>query len=88
MRRLLPATLAALVVLVGLGTVMASCKQEDGERCQKDSDCQSGVCNPAQHICAGGGDDNNPIDATPPIDGPRVDAPIDAGPPIDAPPDI
>jgi hypothetical protein len=77
------------LVLVGLVTAgvlaLAGCKQGEGERCQIDDDCASGlVCNQATQLCARPGSSGG-IDAEPPIDAADVDAAIDA--PIDAPED-
>ncbi|MDX2090169.1 MAG: hypothetical protein SFX73_20085 [Kofleriaceae bacterium] len=77
----------ACVLLAGLA--WAACKQQEGERCQINDDCEDGlVCNKATQECAirTSGD----IDATIPIDAPdaattddaSIDGPIDA--PIDA----
>ena len=80
--RLLIAVLLAAACSIGL---VASCKQAEGERCQVDDDCESGlVCAQATQTCA---DDNTSqgIDALPPIDAPADAALPDA--PTDAPPD-
>lgn len=62
-------------LVVGIGAWVAGCKQGEGERCQVDDDCASGlVCNRATQSCAktnGGG-----IDASN-LDGP-IDSPADA----------
>ena len=61
--------------VLAIGIWVAACKQDEGDRCQVDADCASGlVCNQATQSCAktsGGG-----IDATTP-DGPPADAPDD-----------
>jgi hypothetical protein len=70
----------AAALVIGTGIWVAACKQGEGDRCQVDADCASGlVCNQATQSCAktsGGG-----IDATVP-ELPMADAAIDA---IDAP---
>jgi hypothetical protein len=53
------------------------CKQSEGDRCQVNEDCKSGVCNQANGLCAVEGDDE-PIDAAVPD---AIDAPA---PPVDA----
>lgn len=62
--------------LLGIGAWATGCGQGEGDRCQVDSDCASGlVCNKAIQACSrvGGGD----IDATV-LDGPPADAAPDA----------
>lgn len=76
--------LRVIVPFLALGLAAlawTACKQEEGERCQINSDCADGlVCNLATLQCAksGGGG----IDATIPIDAPDaatvIDAPLDA----------
>ncbi|MBL0215701.1 MAG: hypothetical protein IPQ07_17700 [Myxococcales bacterium] len=74
--------LGALALIAGVGVWVVACKQGEGDRCQVNADCESGlVCNQATQSCAktsGGG-----IDADVP-DGPPADAPDDV---IDAMPD-
>jgi hypothetical protein len=53
------------------------CKQGDGDRCQVNEDCESGVCNKAKGTCASSGSATTDIDASVP-DGPPVDAAVDA----------
>lgn len=61
----------------------AGCKQGIGERCQVNEDCSSGVCSSSSpKVCVGENMNNEPIDATLPID--AADAPTDDGA-IDAP---
>lgn len=73
-----------LLIFAVLGCAMyVGCKQGDGDRCQVDSDCQSGLCNKSKGTCATVGG-SGPIDAEVP-DGIPVDAPKDA--PADAPHD-
>jgi hypothetical protein len=71
---------------IGVGAWVVGCKQGEGDRCQVDDDCASGlVCNRATQSCAktnGGGIDAN-ILGNPPIDAPEIDATVDAM--IDAP---
>ncbi|HET9625181.1 MAG TPA: hypothetical protein VFP84_27625 [Kofleriaceae bacterium] len=71
----------------------AGCKQGEGERCQVDDDCASGlICNQAQQLCTAPGKSGG-IDATVPLpmDAPTVDAPTPTdtkptdAPAIDAP---
>ncbi len=76
--------LGAVALVIGIGTWVAACKQEEGDRCQVNTDCSGGlVCNQATQTCAkpGGGG----IDADVP-DGPPADAAVDTvDAPIDAP---
>jgi len=70
-----------LILIAATAGVIASCRQGDGERCQIQSDCQSGLmCSEAEHRCvstnAGGEEDANGPEAGP-IDAP-ADAPSDA----------
>ena len=58
-------------VLVASTTAYLGCKQQDGERCQVNEDCETGLCNKAKGTCASG-TNMNEIDASVP-DGP--DAP-------------
>ena len=82
MRRLL----AASALVLGTGIWMIACRQGEGDRCQVNADCASGlVCNQATQSCAktsGGG-----IDAMappPPMpDAAEIDAPVDSS--IDSP---
>ena len=70
--------LVAFAVLLGVAYV--GCKQSEGDRCQVDADCASGVCNKAKGTCAQGTDTDD-IDAAIPdaIDAPGMpDAPSDA----------
>ena len=74
MKKLLP--FAILIFVAASFGVVASCKQGEGERCQLQSDCQSGLtCNVAQHVCVSSGSGSD-IDALPPEAGP-IDAPTD-----------
>jgi len=74
---------------LGLFAIMASiwgmgCEQEEGERCQRTSDCPSSlVCNLATQTCSNDSTSGQ-FDAQI-VDGPPADAAIDA---IDAPPDV
>jgi hypothetical protein len=67
------ASIPILVALVAAAVAISSCKSGIGEHCQIDSDCETNVCNKANHICdeLGAGSD---IDALPPIDNPILDA--------------
>jgi hypothetical protein len=70
------------VAMLG-GTVLglAACKQGEGERCQVNDDCDSGlVCNQATGTCARQTEGDIDADVPPQIDAPPVDA-------VDAPPD-
>jgi hypothetical protein len=61
--------------LVGSLVTLAACKQGQGERCQVDDDCESGlVCNKAKNTCQSttGGDQDAGI----------TDAAVDAPDPI------
>lgn len=55
--------------LVGSLVTLAACKQGQGDRCQVDADCESGlVCNKAKNTCQtteGGNVDADIIDAAP-----------------------
>ncbi|HEU0034565.1 MAG TPA: hypothetical protein VFQ53_28270 [Kofleriaceae bacterium] len=67
----------ATTALLAVGIV--SCKQGEGERCQVDSDCDTGlVCNQATQQCAG--ETAGGIDATVPDGTDAPDAPPDAPP--------
>jgi hypothetical protein len=87
MRRLAVAVLAIAALTAGL---ISSCKQSDGERCQRQSDCSGGlVCVQATGLCqssqAGADGNIEPdanVDGGPTIDA-AIDAQIDAGP-VDA----
>lgn len=77
-------------LIVALSLVLAGavsgCKQKEGEICQIDNDCESGlVCNAATGRCqppgqqgvdAGPGQDGGPADAA--VDAPPADAGVDA----------
>ena len=71
-----------LAFVAGTAAFVTACKQDEGERCQVNTDCADGlVCNQATQECAqttGGG-----IDATVP-DGPDAapDGPPDATPDV------
>lgn len=86
---------AISLVAGGFAAGVATCKQDEGDRCQVDTDCAQGlVCNRVTSTCqtsAGGGPDGS---IRPDAAGPAIDArPVDARPPdarvdasIDAPP--
>lgn len=70
--------------LVGSLAAIAACKQGEGDRCQVDDDCETGLsCNKATTTCTskmGGAADASIIDQAPadaPVDGPP-DAMLDA----------
>jgi hypothetical protein len=69
--------LLAIAVLASAAYV--GCKQADGDRCQVNDDCASGMCNTAKGTCAVNLDTDD-IDAAV-----VIDAPADAA--IDSPPD-
>lgn len=74
----------AAVCFAALAGVAAACKQQEGERCQTDDDCESGLtCNQATSQCASA-NSSAPIDATTPD---FLDAELDPDAPIDAPDD-
>jgi hypothetical protein len=66
------------------GVVYVGCKQNEGDRCQVNSDCASGVCNQAKGTCSAN-QDTDDIDAAVPDaidapgmpDAPMADAPAD-----------
>ncbi len=76
-RLLLMCAVLAAVTYVG-------CRQGEGDRCQVNEDCESGLCNVARGTCSSGTEDEEPIDAIVPdgIDAPP-DAPPDAAPDAD-----
>ena len=80
MKKLLP----VILLIAGIAAAAASCKQGAGERCQVDSDCESGMCNTAEQECVGTGSNTGQFDANGPeaIDG--GDAPQDMGDAADA----
>jgi hypothetical protein len=65
-----------LAVLAAVSYV--GCKQGDGDRCQVNEDCESGVCNKAKGTCASSGSATTEIDAPTVPDGPPADAAPDA----------
>lgn len=75
--------LLALACFGLIGGAIAACKQAEGERCQRTSDCEDGlVCNRATQLCASPNSSGD-IDATVPdiIDAaPELDAVVDAPP--------
>ena len=84
MRRL---AVAVLVVASLVAGAITSCKQGEGERCQRESDCSGGlVCNQATGLCQSsqsGADGNIQPDANMTIDGPDAEVPdaqVDAEP--------
>ncbi len=82
-RSFVPALLVASLVALWV----TACKQQEGERCQINMDCEDGLtCNQATFVCSREGA-NTMIDANLPdvIQDAPVDVAIDA--PVDAPPD-
>ena len=74
----------ALVCFGALAGIAVACKQQEGERCQTDDDCESGLtCNQATSQCASS-NSSAPIDATTPD---FLDAELDPDASPDAPPD-
>jgi len=73
-----------IMLAVLAATVYVACKQQEGDRCQVNEDCESGVCNQSKGTCGteGGGSDDD-------ADIPNMDVPLpdDAAPdaPTDAP---
>jgi hypothetical protein len=66
-----------LVMIAVLGAaVYVGCKQADGERCQVNEDCESGLCSKAKGTCASSNDNMSDIDAAVVIDA-MPDAAID-----------
>ena len=76
---------AALSVILFLAVNTGGCKQKEGEICQIDDDCASGlICNAATGKCQTPG--SGQIDAAPIVDAaPDIDAAPDAA--VDAAPD-
>jgi hypothetical protein len=80
---------ARLVAMISVMVAAAAgCRQDIGDRCQRNSDCASGICSdsiPQVCVANGSGSDVSPIDASLPADAPDAAAPVpDAA--IDAPP--
>ena len=76
MRRRL-AYVLALFLATGLAATAASgCLQKNGERCQIDEDCQSGVCAKGAGICVAPGSASGSADAG--VDSHPPDAAFDA----------
>lgn len=74
--------LLAAASFAALAAVAAACKQQEGDRCQTDQDCDTGlVCNQATATCATE-NMNVGIDATTPD---FLDAELDPDAPLDAP---
>ncbi|MGE0399056.1 MAG: hypothetical protein AB7T06_20265 [Kofleriaceae bacterium] len=75
--------LLAAMFFAAIAGVVAACKQQEGERCQLDSDCETGLqCNEASQRCESG-NALDPIDATVPDiipDDAAIDAPDDVMP--------
>jgi hypothetical protein len=73
------------VCFAALAGVMVACKQQEGDRCQSDEDCETGLsCNQATSKCASS-NMSEPIDATTPD---FLDAELDPDAPVDAPDDV
>ncbi|MBA3391505.1 MAG: hypothetical protein H0T89_02620 [Deltaproteobacteria bacterium] len=83
MKRLIRGVVLSILVIAPI--VFVACKQEEGERCQVDDDCDEPlVCAQATLTCADN-DTSSALDAMPPLDAP--DAPLAPDAPPDAPPD-
>ena len=67
-----------LMFAVAATAIYVGCKQQDGDRCQVNEDCESDVCNKAKGTCAGG-------EGSGELDAPVIDAPPDGPPMPDAP---
>jgi hypothetical protein len=77
--------LLAAACLVALAGLVAACKQQEGDRCQIDTDCETPlICNQGTATCANP-NSNEPIDANTPD---FLDSPLDPDAPIDAPDDV
>ncbi len=74
--------LLVMCALVAAATYLG-CKQQEGDRCQVNADCDTGVCNKAKGTCASSGETGE-IDAAVPI---LIDGAADATVPDDAPAD-
>ena len=73
-----------LMLAVLASAAYVGCKQTDGDRCQVNADCASGVCNKAKGTCSISGDSTEDIDAAVVIDAPP-DSPAPADAAADAP---
>ncbi len=74
----------AAVCFAAIAGAAVACKQQEGERCQTDEDCDTGlVCNQATAQCASSSS-STAIDATTPD---FLDAELDPDAPVDAEPD-
>lgn len=74
-------TLLAAACFAALAGLVAACKQQEGERCQVDSDCENDlVCNQATLQCASP-NSSGMFDASTPD---FLDAELDPDAPIDA----
>lgn len=76
-------TIVALSLVFAGAVSLGACKQKEGEICQIDNDCESGlVCNAATGRCQTPGQagvdagPNGPVDAA--VDAPPADAGVDA----------
>jgi hypothetical protein len=66
-----------LVMIIVLAcAVYVGCKQQDGDRCQVNEDCESGECNMSKGTCTTGGGNT--------MDDAEVPMQIDAAPMADA----
>lgn len=75
----------ALLGLALLGLGFGACDQGEGERCQRNQDCASGLqCNQGTHLCQAGVSDGGVGGIDAPLDADEPDAPTDAA--VDAPP--
>ncbi len=64
-----------VMIAVLASAVYVGCKQQDGDRCQVNEDCESGVCNMSKGTCTTEGGTG------------MADAEVPDGPPVDAAPD-
>lgn len=94
-------TLRSLMLFTAVSLSLVGCKQADGEVCDVDSDCETGLsccgggealvrglCQPEAAECRSRPDDAGPDSGPPPDAGPSPDAgPRDAGPTDAAPSD-
>ncbi|HTJ41402.1 MAG TPA: hypothetical protein VL463_04875 [Kofleriaceae bacterium] len=80
MRRRLAYVLVPLALLGVSAGLIAGCKQKEGERCETNDDCDTGlVCNEGNGVCQPANATGPDAQFTPDATGPTIDAqPIDA----------